>query len=54
MTKKTFAELLDSVREGGAILRGEQRPWRSFRFEETQSKLIEQLARRERRDRTLA
>ncbi|MFN7934534.1 MAG: NadS family protein [Bryobacteraceae bacterium] len=27
---KTFEELLESVREGGAILRGERKPSRSF------------------------
>jgi putative transcriptional regulator len=29
-----FDELLESVREGGRILRNEQKPGRSFRFEE--------------------
>ena len=32
MKDELFAELLASVREGGAILRGEQAPSRSFEF----------------------
>jgi|SRR5215213_8873271 len=35
MKKETFAELLDSVREGGEILRGDREPSRVFHFEET-------------------
>lgn len=34
MKKELFDELLESVREGGAILRGEREPARSFRFED--------------------
>ena len=34
MKEKLFEELLESVREGGAILRGEQEPSRIFRFED--------------------
>jgi putative transcriptional regulator len=34
MKKELFDELLESVREGGAILRGEREPSRAFRFEE--------------------
>jgi putative transcriptional regulator len=34
MKKELFDELLDSVREGGAILRGERQPSRSTRFDE--------------------
>lgn len=33
MKKESFDELLASVREGGAILRGEKEPSRMFRFE---------------------
>jgi len=33
MKKELFDELLSSVREGGAILRGEQTPSRSFSWE---------------------
>jgi putative transcriptional regulator len=33
MKKELFDELLESVREGGAILRGERAPSRIFRFE---------------------
>lgn len=35
MKKETFAELLDSVREGGEILRGDREPSRVFHLEET-------------------
>jgi putative transcriptional regulator len=35
MKKELFDELLDSVREGMAILRGEQEPSRAFVLEET-------------------
>lgn len=35
MKKELFDELLESVREGGAILRGERNPSRSFRFDGT-------------------
>ena len=34
MKKELFDELLESVREGGGILRGERAPSRSFHFEE--------------------
>jgi putative transcriptional regulator len=34
MKKELFDELLESVREGGAILRGEREPSRSFHFAE--------------------
>ena len=34
MNDKLFNELLESVREGGAILRGEKAPGRSFEVEE--------------------
>ena len=34
MNDQLFDELLESVREGGAILRGAKRPSRSFEFEE--------------------
>jgi putative transcriptional regulator len=34
MKKELFDELLESVREGGAILRGEREPSRRFTFEE--------------------
>lgn len=34
MKKELFDELLESVREGGEILRGERAPSRSFHFEE--------------------
>lgn len=32
MKKELFEELLQSVKQGGAILRGEMRPSRSFKF----------------------
>jgi putative transcriptional regulator len=35
MKKELFDELLESVREGGAILRGEKEPSRTFHFEDT-------------------
>jgi len=34
MKKELFAELLESVREGSAILRGKRRPSRTFEFTE--------------------
>ncbi len=34
MKDELFEELIESVREGGAILRGERNPLRIFRFEE--------------------
>ncbi len=33
MNEDLFAELLESVREGGAILRGEKAPSRKFEIE---------------------
>jgi hypothetical protein len=56
MKKETFEELLESVREDGAILRGKQAPSREHFFEladclasthdpEEQSRLKEELAR---------
>jgi putative transcriptional regulator len=35
MKKELFDELLESVREGGAILRGDRKASRSFQFDET-------------------
>ena len=35
MKKEMFDELLESVSEGGAVLRGDRLPSRSFRFDET-------------------
>jgi putative transcriptional regulator len=35
MKKELFDELLESVREGGAILRGEKEPSRAFHLEDT-------------------
>jgi len=32
MRKELFEELLESVKQGGAILRGEKRPSRTFKF----------------------
>jgi putative transcriptional regulator len=40
MENKLFNELLDSIREGGAILRGEKAPSRSFEIEKTDIKHI--------------
>jgi len=40
MEDKLFAELLESVREGGSILRGEQLPTRSFEIEKPDIKRI--------------
>jgi putative transcriptional regulator len=34
MKKELFDELLESVREGGAILRNEREPARTFSFDE--------------------
>ena len=56
MKKEIFQELLESVREGGAILRGKQASARKYLFEladrlastrdpEEQSRLKEELAR---------
>ena len=40
MTKGVFAELVASVREGGAILRGEVIPSRAFVFEDVDIKRV--------------
>lgn len=40
MNEELFAELLDSVREGGAILRGEKAPSRKFEIETPNVKQI--------------
>ena len=42
---KTFGELLESVREGGAILRGERKPSRSFVAEATGIRAIRERTR---------
>lgn len=34
MKKELFSELLESVRQGGAILRGDRKPSRIFKFSE--------------------
>jgi hypothetical protein len=40
MKKDFFDELLESVAEGGEILRGERQPSRAFRYDEPLSELI--------------
>ena len=40
MSEEMFAELLESVREGGAILRGEKKPSRVFVVEPPNEKPI--------------
>jgi putative transcriptional regulator len=40
MKKKLFDELLESVREGGAILRGEKKPSREFVMDATDIKSV--------------
>jgi putative transcriptional regulator len=40
MNKDLFTELLESVRQGGAIMRGEMPPSRSFEFTEPDVRLI--------------
>jgi putative transcriptional regulator len=40
MNEELFAELLESVREGGAILRGEKAPSRKFEIESPNAKQI--------------
>lgn len=40
MNKKAFEELMSSVREGGAILRGEKKPARVFTFSPPNVKAI--------------
>jgi len=42
MNEDLFAELLESVREGGAILRGEKEPERKFMIEAPNVKQIRQ------------
>ncbi len=42
MNEELFAELLESVREGGAILRGEKEPARKFMIEAPNVKQIRQ------------
>ncbi len=34
MKKKLFEELMENVRQGGAILRNERKPLRAFRFQD--------------------
>ena len=40
MKEELFHELLESVREGGAILRGERRPSRSFEYAEEEVRSV--------------
>ncbi len=40
MKKKLFDELLQSVREGGSILKGKRRASRTFRVDEPEVKLL--------------
>jgi putative transcriptional regulator len=40
MKKKLFEELLQSVREGGSILKGKRRASRTFRVDEPEVKLL--------------
>lgn len=40
MNEQAFEELLESLREGGAILRGEKQPSRRFEFTEPDVKAI--------------
>ena len=42
MNEELFEELLESVREGGAILRGEKEPSRRFEFDVPDAKHIRQ------------
>ena len=42
MKKELFEQLLESVREGGAILRGKKRPSRSFSIGEPDVRLLRQ------------
>ena len=44
MNEELFAELLESVREGGAILRGEKAPSRKFEIEAPDVKQIREDA----------
>jgi putative transcriptional regulator len=43
MRDEMFDELLESVRQGGAVLRGEMEPGRSFRFDEDIRRLRERM-----------
>lgn len=45
MSKNAFDELLESIREGGAILRGERPASRSFDFQEPDVKAIRESVR---------
>jgi putative transcriptional regulator len=40
MREELFAELLESVRQGGAILRGQAKPSRAYRFEEVDVRAV--------------
>ena len=40
MKEELFEELLESVRQGGAIIRGKRRPSRSFSIDEPDAKAI--------------
>ena len=40
MKKELFEELLESVRQGGAILRGERKPSRVFEFSESDVRAV--------------
>jgi putative transcriptional regulator len=43
MREDLFSELLESVRQGGAILRGEMEPGRSFDFPESGTPYVAEL-----------
>lgn len=45
MSEQAFEELLESLREGGAILRGEKPPSRRFEFPEPDVKAIRESTR---------
>ena len=45
MKKELFEELLKSVRQGGAVLRGERKPSRSFQFPEPNVRKIREKYR---------
>lgn len=40
MKKELFEELLESVKQGGAIMRGEMKPSRTFKFPESEVRKI--------------
>ena len=40
MKEQLFEELLESVKQGGAIMRGEMKPGRVFKFEQPEVQLI--------------